>query len=61
MNREGCTTLAVFSLIALAISALVYFLSAYACGKTAGLICGGIAAFLTVTMLCSAYTGANRE
>lgn len=57
MNTEGCLTLLLYSCIALAIAALVYALSAYAWGETAGIICAGIAAFMTVLMLCSLYTG----
>jgi len=59
MNIEGCLTLLLYAAVALAIAALVYALSAYAWGETAGIICAGIAAFMTVLMLCSVYTGSD--
>jgi len=57
MNAAGCLTLSIYVVIAAAIAALVYALCAYAWGETAGIVCAGIAAFMTVLMLCSVRTG----
>ena len=58
-SREGCLALLVFSAIALPIALLVYALSAHVWGRMPGIVCGGIAAFFVVMILCSLYTGSR--